>query len=135
MLLSVKSACAIWSGVRYRVVRLDLRGHDNSQIPKLADDFSLSLLVSDALALLDLIGADRAHIVGNSAGGYVSQQLAINHPKRVKLLFQSFFMPIMIPRCDDGDAGRAPRGRLCCSAMVMAAGSPMSRRTPPPSRG
>jgi pimeloyl-ACP methyl ester carboxylesterase len=69
MLLSVKSTCAIWSGV-----------------VKPADDFSLSLLVFDALALLDLIGADRAHIVGNSAGGYVSQQLAINHPKRVKLL-------------------------------------------------
>jgi pimeloyl-ACP methyl ester carboxylesterase len=58
---------------RYRVVRLDLRGHGNSQIPKPTDDFSLSLLVSDALALLDLVGADRAHVVGNSAGGYVSQ--------------------------------------------------------------
>jgi 3-oxoadipate enol-lactonase len=71
---------------RYRVVRLDLRGHGNSQIPKPTDDFSLSLLVSDALALLDLVGVDRAHIVGNSAGGYVSQQLAINHPDRVKSL-------------------------------------------------
>jgi 3-oxoadipate enol-lactonase len=71
---------------RYRVVRLDLRGHGNSQIPKPTDDFSLSLLVSDALALLDLVGVDRAHIVGNSAGGYVSQQLAINHPERVKSL-------------------------------------------------
>jgi 3-oxoadipate enol-lactonase len=71
---------------RYRVVRLDLRGHGNSEIPKPAADFSLALLMSDALALLDLVGADRAHIVGNSAGGYVSQQLAINHPDRVKSL-------------------------------------------------
>ena len=47
---------------RYRVARLDLRGHGNSRIPKPADDFSLSLLVSDALALLDLVGADRAHV-------------------------------------------------------------------------
>jgi 3-oxoadipate enol-lactonase len=70
----------------YRVVRLDLRGHGASQIPKPTDDFSLALLVSDALALLDLVGADRAHIVGNSAGGYVSQQLAIKHPQRVKSL-------------------------------------------------
>ena len=70
----------------HRVVRLDLRGHGNSQIPKPADDFSLSLLVSDALALLDLVGVERAHIVGNSAGGYVSQQLAINYPNRVKSL-------------------------------------------------
>src|SRR5215469_17569282 len=71
---------------KYRVVRLDLRGHGNSEIPKPTDDFSLSLLVSDALALLDLVGAPSAHVVGNSAGGYVSQQLAINHPTRVKSL-------------------------------------------------
>jgi 3-oxoadipate enol-lactonase len=71
---------------RYRVVRLDLRGHGHSEIPKPADDFSLALLVSDALALLDLVDTDRAHIVGNSAGGYVSQQLAINYPDRVKSL-------------------------------------------------
>ena len=70
----------------YRVVRLDLRGHGNSEIPKPTDDFSLSLLVSDALALLDLVGVLNAHIVGNSAGGYVSQQLAIRHPQRVKTL-------------------------------------------------
>jgi 3-oxoadipate enol-lactonase len=67
-------------------VRLDLRGHGRSAIPKPSDDFSLSLLVSDALALLDLVGAKDAHIVGNSAGGYVSQQLTIHHPERVKTL-------------------------------------------------
>jgi 3-oxoadipate enol-lactonase len=70
----------------YRVLRLDLRGHGHSDMPKPADDFSLSLLVSDAVALLDLAGAENAHIVGNSAGGYVSQQLAIRHPERVKTL-------------------------------------------------
>jgi 3-oxoadipate enol-lactonase len=71
---------------QYRVVRLDLRGHGNSEIPKPADDFSLSLLVSDAVALLDLVGAREAHIVGNSAGGYISQRLAIQHPERVRTL-------------------------------------------------
>jgi 3-oxoadipate enol-lactonase len=71
---------------QYRVIRLDLRGHGNSEIPRPADDFSLSLLVSDALALLDLVDAGSAHIVGNSAGGYVSQQLAIHHPERVRTL-------------------------------------------------
>jgi 3-oxoadipate enol-lactonase len=71
---------------QYRVVRLDLRGHGHSEIPKPADDFSLELLVSDAVALLDLVGAKTAHIVGNSAGGYVSQQLAIHHPDRIKTL-------------------------------------------------
>lgn len=71
---------------RYRVVRLDLRGHGDSDIPEPSDPFSLSLLVCDALELLNLVGAERAHVVGNSAGGYVSQQLAIRHPDRVTTL-------------------------------------------------
>jgi pimeloyl-ACP methyl ester carboxylesterase len=71
---------------QYRVVRLDLRGHGNSGMPKPTDDFSLAKLVSDAIAVLDLVGASDAHIVGNSAGGYVSQQLAIHHQDRVKTL-------------------------------------------------
>lgn len=70
----------------YPVVRLDLRGHGNSKIPKPTDDFSPSLLVSNALALLDFVGAMNAHIVGNSTGGYASQQLAIRHPESVKTL-------------------------------------------------
>ena len=65
---------------RYRVVRLDLRGHGNSAVPAPEQPFSLAHLVDDALQLLDLAGAGSAHIVGNSAGGYVAQQLAIHHP-------------------------------------------------------
>ena len=71
---------------KYRVVRLDLRGHGESQIPDPDSEFSLSQLVGDAITVLDLAGARQAHIVGNSAGGYVSQQLAIHHPERVKTL-------------------------------------------------
>ena len=70
----------------YRVARMDLRGHGASQIPAATDDFSLAHLVGDALELLDLLGVKAAHVVGNSAGGYVSQQLAIHHPDRVKTL-------------------------------------------------
>ena len=71
---------------RYRVVRMDLRGHGASQLPKESEPFSLAHLVSDALELLDLLGVKQAHVVGNSAGGYVSQQIAIHHPERVKTL-------------------------------------------------
>jgi 3-oxoadipate enol-lactonase len=71
---------------RYKVVRMDLRGHGASQIPKESEPFSLDLLVGDTLELLDRLGVKSAHVVGNSAGGYVSQQLAIHHPARVKTL-------------------------------------------------
>ena len=42
---------------RYRVVRLDLRGHGNSAVPAPEQPFSLAHLVGDALQLLDLVGA------------------------------------------------------------------------------
>ena len=71
---------------KYRVVRMELRGHGASQMPRPEQDFSLALLVSDALELLDKLGVRSAHVVGNSAGGYVSQQLAIHHGARVKTL-------------------------------------------------
>src|SRR3569832_1914394 len=71
---------------RYRVVRMDLRGHGASQIPKPEEGFSLQHLVDDVLELLGHVRCESAHIVGNSAGGYVSQQLAIQHPERVKTL-------------------------------------------------
>jgi len=71
---------------RYRVVRLDLRGHGASRIPGPQDDFSLQHLVGDVVELLDLLQCPAAHVVGNSAGGYVAQQLALRHPGRVKTL-------------------------------------------------
>lgn len=70
----------------YRVVCMELRGHGSSQMPLPHEDFSLSLLVKDALNLLDEVGCSEAHIVGNSAGGYIAQQLAIHHPGRVRTL-------------------------------------------------
>lgn len=70
----------------YRVVRLDLRGHGASAAPAATDDFSLNHLVSDVAELMDMIGCSSAHIVGNSAGGYVAQQFALQHAARVKTL-------------------------------------------------
>ncbi|HZQ61722.1 MAG TPA: alpha/beta hydrolase [Casimicrobiaceae bacterium] len=71
---------------QFRVVTMDLRGHGASQMPSPDSPFSLDQLVGDAVELLDLVGARSAHVVGNSAGGYVAQQLAIHHPERVKTL-------------------------------------------------
>jgi len=70
----------------YRVVRMDLRGHGQSQQPAPDQDFSLSLLVGDVLKLMEHLGIDKAHVAGNSAGGYVAQQLAIHHGERVRTL-------------------------------------------------
>jgi pimeloyl-ACP methyl ester carboxylesterase len=71
---------------RYRVVRLDLRGHGESAVPSPDQPFSLAHLVGDVVELLDLLGLDSVHVVGNSAGGFVAQRLAIEHSQRVKTL-------------------------------------------------
>jgi len=71
---------------RHRVLRLDMRGHGASQVPPASMDFSMADLVRDAIELLDHLGIDRAHVVGNSAGGYVGQRLALDHPARVASL-------------------------------------------------
>jgi len=42
--------------------------------------------VLDVAELLDHLGVPQAHVVGNSAGGYLGQQLAMTRPERVRSL-------------------------------------------------
>jgi len=70
----------------YRVVRMDLRGHGNSPVPPRGDELTLDRLVADVAELMDHIDCPSAHIVGNSAGGYLGQQLAMNQGERVRSL-------------------------------------------------
>lgn len=64
---------------QYRVVRMDLRGHGRSAIPPAEPALSVERLVGDVRELIAHLGLPRVHVVGNSAGGYLSQQLAMNH--------------------------------------------------------
>lgn len=70
----------------YKVVRLDLRGHGDSGVPSPDTELSIAVLVQDVIALMDHLRCDSAHFVGNSAGGYVAQHLAMDHPERVRSL-------------------------------------------------
>ncbi len=70
----------------YRVVRLDLRGHGGSEVPPADRPLTLDRLVADVVELIDDLGFGSVHIVGNSAGGYLGQQLAMNHAERVRSL-------------------------------------------------
>lgn len=70
----------------WRVVRLDLRGHGSSQVPPAEEPLALDRLVADVAELMDHLGVGSAHIVGNSAGGYLGQQMAMTRPERVESL-------------------------------------------------
>jgi 3-oxoadipate enol-lactonase len=66
---------------QFRVVRFDMRGHGRSDAPP--GPYSVERLGRDAVALLDALGIERAHICGLSLGGLVALWLAIHRPGRV----------------------------------------------------
>jgi 3-oxoadipate enol-lactonase len=69
---------------RYRVIALDNRGAGRSDKP--FGHYSLEQMADDAISVLDAAGVDRAHVVGASMGGAISQIVALKHPDRVRSL-------------------------------------------------
>lgn len=69
---------------RYRVVSYDARGHGESPAP--AGPYALDDLVDDLVALLDEVGAARAHVAGLSLGGMTAMRLAVREPHRLDRL-------------------------------------------------
>jgi 3-oxoadipate enol-lactonase len=65
----------------FRVVRYDHRGHGGSPVP--TGPYTMDDLGGDVLALLDTLGADRAHLAGVSLGGMVGMWMASHAPERV----------------------------------------------------
>lgn len=77
------------SGAGYRVVRYDQRGTGaSSWMPEWSRQHPYSLIdmAADAIAVLDELGIDRAHVVGLSLGGFIAQEIAIAYPARVQSL-------------------------------------------------
>ncbi len=69
---------------RFDVIAFDHRGVGWSD--RVSDPFSIADLADDAVAVLDGLGIERAHVMGISMGGMVAQELALTHPDRVDRL-------------------------------------------------
>ncbi|GHC58119.1 alpha/beta fold hydrolase [Streptomyces cinnamoneus] len=69
--------------VHHRVIRYDHR--DTGRSPWAFDErpYAVTELARDAVAVLDGLGIDRAHIVGLSLGGMLAQLLIADHPERL----------------------------------------------------
>lgn len=71
---------------RYRCVSYAARGYAPSDIPEGIDAYSQKIAVDDALAVLDALSIDRAHIVGLSMGGFATVHFGLEAPERARSL-------------------------------------------------
>ena len=91
--------CNLLADRGYRVIRFDNRDIGRSTkiseagVPSKVDlllgrrstaPYLLRDMAKDAVGLLDFLEIDQAHIVGASMGGMIVQQMAIDHPRRVR---------------------------------------------------
>jgi len=68
----------------YRVITFDNRGIGKTDKP--VGPYTTKMMADDTICLMDYLAIDKAHILGVSMGGMIAQELAINHPDRVKKL-------------------------------------------------
>lgn len=65
----------------FRTVVFDNRGVGESTVPP--SGYTLADMAMDAVAVLDDVGVEQAHVMGFSMGGHIAQELAIHHPDRM----------------------------------------------------
>lgn len=68
----------------FHVVRYDLRGHGGTETTH--GDYSVELLATDALSLIDGLGLKQVHFFGVSLGGLVGLWIAAHHPHSIRTL-------------------------------------------------
>lgn len=66
----------------YRVIAIDNRGHGRSGKPHDPQAYGANM-VEDVRRLLDHLGIEKAHLVGYSMGGFISNKFLAEHPDRV----------------------------------------------------
>jgi pimeloyl-ACP methyl ester carboxylesterase len=71
---------------RHRVIRPDIRGCGRNPDPGPDFVFRIEDVVADQIGLLDVLGIDRVHHVGESTGGIVGALAAAQHPDRYRSL-------------------------------------------------
>ncbi|MCG3043224.1 alpha/beta fold hydrolase [Streptomyces sp. S1A] len=67
----------------HRVIRYDHRDTGRSTRAFHERPYAVRDLAGDAVAVLDALSVDRAHVAGMSMGGYLVQLLLLDHPRRL----------------------------------------------------
>lgn len=71
----------------FRVILFDQPGYGRSELPSEIAEGGLRVMYADAVrTLLDELGVEKAHFVGNSLGGATTLQFALDYPERADRL-------------------------------------------------
>lgn len=90
----------------FRVITFDGRGNGRSDRPQAARAYAGTEFASDAAAVLDATGTERAVACGLSMGAGYATRLAIEHPARVLgIVMFGASVPFDGPAADAGDTG------------------------------
>jgi pimeloyl-ACP methyl ester carboxylesterase len=68
----------------FRTIIYDNRGTGRSDKPDIP--YSLEMFAGDAIAILDDLKVERAHVFGVSMGGMIAQEIALRYPSRLQTL-------------------------------------------------
>lgn len=79
----------------YRVLTWDVRGHGASQ--PMTGAFSLELCAEDLIAILDVVGAEKVVLGGQSMGGMIAQHVYFRQPERVMAMLMIDTTSIALP--------------------------------------
>jgi pimeloyl-ACP methyl ester carboxylesterase len=118
---------------QYRCIAIDHRGHGQSD-RAVGSGFSIAGFAADALAVLDNLRVESAHVVGLSMGGMIAQRIALDAPERVRTLslLDTFARPgplgaSMAAMADEIEKGELDAFAAGFQAMVFAGSTAASK--------
>jgi pimeloyl-ACP methyl ester carboxylesterase len=94
---------------RYRVACIDSLGHGRSDKPADPALYGQAQRAGDVVAVIDALGAARAHLVGYSMGGWIAIGVARHFPGRLASLTVGGWPPVESLDVVAAAIGRAPR--------------------------
>ncbi|MFE6795373.1 alpha/beta fold hydrolase [Paenibacillus chitinolyticus] len=69
---------------KYRFIMLDNRGTGRSGHP--AEEYGIADMATDVVGLMDELQIEKAYVLGQSMGGMIAQEVALQNPNRVEKL-------------------------------------------------